>query len=215
MYATTREFLERFGLNDLTDLPKVEEMSDALGFELPMGLAEPTRQRPRRCRSMHTDEPAQDRTEQLSTETIAGRESYTEVVASRRRVVGRCRRQFTDPWPPSRLQKILSTAGISSRRAAEIADRRRARHGQRRDGHASSDRRRIRTPTTSASTAGASRSPAAAATSCCTSRAATSPTRSDPQQRPTVIDLLHEGRRPRLRLSRSAGWTTTRKGCCC
>jgi segregation and condensation protein B len=41
MYATTREFLERFGLNDLTDLPKVEEMSDALGFELPMGLGEP------------------------------------------------------------------------------------------------------------------------------------------------------------------------------
>jgi len=42
MYATTREFLERFGLNDLNDLPKVEEMSDALGFELPMALAEPT-----------------------------------------------------------------------------------------------------------------------------------------------------------------------------
>ena len=41
MYATTREFLERFGLNDLTDLPKVEEMSDALGFELPLGLGEP------------------------------------------------------------------------------------------------------------------------------------------------------------------------------
>ena len=38
MYATTKEFLERFGLNDLTDLPKVEEMSDALGFELPMAL---------------------------------------------------------------------------------------------------------------------------------------------------------------------------------
>src|SRR5205085_2335410 len=42
MYATTREFLERFGLNDIGDLPKVEEMSDALGFDLPMGLAEPT-----------------------------------------------------------------------------------------------------------------------------------------------------------------------------
>jgi segregation and condensation protein B len=41
MYATTREFLERFGLNDLSDLPKVEEMSDALGFELPMSLGEP------------------------------------------------------------------------------------------------------------------------------------------------------------------------------
>ncbi len=42
MYATTREFLDRFGLNDLTDLPKVEEMADALGFELPSALTEPT-----------------------------------------------------------------------------------------------------------------------------------------------------------------------------
>jgi segregation and condensation protein B len=42
MYATTREFLERFGLNDLSDLPKVEELSDALGFELPNALAEPS-----------------------------------------------------------------------------------------------------------------------------------------------------------------------------
>src|SRR5512134_1072144 len=41
MYATTREFLERFGLKDLADLPKVEEMADALGFELPTALAEP------------------------------------------------------------------------------------------------------------------------------------------------------------------------------
>ena len=41
MYATTREFLERFGLNDLNDLPKVEEMSDALGFDLPLTLGEP------------------------------------------------------------------------------------------------------------------------------------------------------------------------------
>jgi len=41
MYATTREFLERFGLNDLSDLPKVEEMSDALGFELPITASEP------------------------------------------------------------------------------------------------------------------------------------------------------------------------------
>jgi segregation and condensation protein B len=41
MYATSREFLERFGLKDLTDLPKVEEMADALGFELPMEIGEP------------------------------------------------------------------------------------------------------------------------------------------------------------------------------
>jgi segregation and condensation protein B len=41
MYATTREFLERFGLNEIGDLPKVDEMADALGFELPGALAEP------------------------------------------------------------------------------------------------------------------------------------------------------------------------------
>src|SRR3954470_24977666 len=41
MYGTTREFLDRFGLNDIADLPKVDELSDALGFELPAGLAEP------------------------------------------------------------------------------------------------------------------------------------------------------------------------------
>ena len=41
MYATTREFLERFGLSDLGDLPKVEELSDALGFELPLQLGQP------------------------------------------------------------------------------------------------------------------------------------------------------------------------------
>ena len=42
MYATTREFLDRFGLSDLADLPKVEELSDVLGFDLPGGLAEPS-----------------------------------------------------------------------------------------------------------------------------------------------------------------------------
>jgi segregation and condensation protein B len=41
MYATTREFLDRFGLSDLSDLPRVEDLSEALGFELPAALAEP------------------------------------------------------------------------------------------------------------------------------------------------------------------------------
>jgi segregation and condensation protein B len=36
LYATTREFLIRFGLNDLTDLPKVEDMAEALGLEAPI-----------------------------------------------------------------------------------------------------------------------------------------------------------------------------------
>src|SRR4051812_7075482 len=33
LYATTKEFLIRFGLNDLGDLPRVEDMSEALGLE--------------------------------------------------------------------------------------------------------------------------------------------------------------------------------------
>ena len=44
LYGTTREFLERFGLNDLSDLPKVEDMSELLGFELPSTVAEPAPQ---------------------------------------------------------------------------------------------------------------------------------------------------------------------------
>jgi segregation and condensation protein B len=44
LYGTTREFLERFGLNDLSDLPKVEDMSDLLGFDLPSSVAEPAPQ---------------------------------------------------------------------------------------------------------------------------------------------------------------------------
>lgn len=41
LYGTTREFLDRFGLNDLSDLPKVEDMSELLGFELPSIPNEP------------------------------------------------------------------------------------------------------------------------------------------------------------------------------
>jgi segregation and condensation protein B len=43
LYATTKEFLIRFGLNDLADLPKVEDMAEALGLEAPI-LVEQTPQ---------------------------------------------------------------------------------------------------------------------------------------------------------------------------
>ena len=42
LYATTKEFLIRFGLKDLSDLPKVEDMAEALGFNPPAGLTEGT-----------------------------------------------------------------------------------------------------------------------------------------------------------------------------
>jgi len=63
LYGTTREFLERFGLNDLSDLPKVEDMSDLLGFELPSTVGEPAPQtalpfEPGDDRDAASDEPA-------------------------------------------------------------------------------------------------------------------------------------------------------------
>jgi segregation and condensation protein B len=44
LYGTTREFLERFGLNDISDLPRVEDMADLLGFDLPATIGEPAPQ---------------------------------------------------------------------------------------------------------------------------------------------------------------------------
>jgi len=40
LYTTTKEFLIRFGLKDINDLPKIEDMAEALGFEPPAGLVE-------------------------------------------------------------------------------------------------------------------------------------------------------------------------------
>ena len=66
MYGTTREFLERFGLNDITDLPKVEDMSELLGFDLPAGVGEPAPQSALPFESLGGDETAAaDPTEDL------------------------------------------------------------------------------------------------------------------------------------------------------
>lgn len=56
LYATTKEFLIRFGLNDLADLPKIEDMAEALGFDPPAGLIEQT---PREDMLPLDDEPAE------------------------------------------------------------------------------------------------------------------------------------------------------------
>jgi segregation and condensation protein B len=40
LYGTTNEFLIRFGLKDLNDLPKIEDMAQQLGFEPPTVLME-------------------------------------------------------------------------------------------------------------------------------------------------------------------------------
>jgi len=53
LYSTTREFLDRFGLRDLNDLPKVEDMASALGFEVPAGIGTDAPEPP-----VPADEPA-------------------------------------------------------------------------------------------------------------------------------------------------------------
>lgn len=40
LYGTTKEFLIRFGLRDLNDLPKIQDMAAALGFDAPAILTE-------------------------------------------------------------------------------------------------------------------------------------------------------------------------------
>jgi len=40
LYGTTKEFLIRFGLNDLNDLPRIEDMAQQLGFDPPSVLME-------------------------------------------------------------------------------------------------------------------------------------------------------------------------------
>jgi segregation and condensation protein B len=56
LYATTKEFLIRFGLKDLSDLPRIEDMAEALGFDPPAGLVE---QAPRED-MLPLEEPALD-----------------------------------------------------------------------------------------------------------------------------------------------------------
>ena len=89
-----------------------------------------------------------------------------------------------------RLQKILSQAGIASRRASEQADARRPRHGQRHDRSASWAPRPTRRATTSGSTAAASRFAERHLYLLLNKPRGYVTTRSDPQKRPTVIDLL-------------------------
>ena len=66
LYSTTKEFLIRFGLKDLGDLPRIEDMAEALGFDPPAGLVEQT---PRE-EILPLDEP----------ETPTGTESSSEAV---------------------------------------------------------------------------------------------------------------------------------------
>ena len=63
LYSTTRDFLDRFGLKDLNDLPKVEDMAAALGFEPPAASRST-----RHCRSV----PARETATEEDQAVIAG-----------------------------------------------------------------------------------------------------------------------------------------------
>jgi segregation and condensation protein B len=59
MYATTKEFLIRFGLNDLGELPKVEDMAEALGLEAPILIEQPTSEEQLPLEEPDTEEPGE------------------------------------------------------------------------------------------------------------------------------------------------------------
>ena len=208
MYATTREFLDRFGLNDLGDLPKVEEMSDALGFELPPALADPTATTSPLPFESATEEPApvpetpidETGTSVPRCQCGSGRRSDVQV------------RDRTSPLRTSRtdvhstlhgllhsdldLRLAPSENSLLSRNRLAPGGRnlhhRRTRVGQRRDGHGAGvegGSRRRRYPRRRApgeDGAAAALHPDVQAPRLITSR-------SDPQRRPTVIDLLTKG----------------------
>jgi segregation and condensation protein B len=59
LYATTREFLIRFGLNDLGDLPKVEDMAEALGLDAPLLVEQATREEDLPLSEPEVEEPGE------------------------------------------------------------------------------------------------------------------------------------------------------------
>jgi segregation and condensation protein B len=59
LYATTKEFLIRFGLNDLADLPKVEDMAEALGLEAPILIEQTPRDEELPLAEPEDDEPGE------------------------------------------------------------------------------------------------------------------------------------------------------------
>jgi len=59
LYATTKEFLIRFGLNDLADLPKVEDMAEALGLEAPILVEQMPREEELPLAEPDPDEPGE------------------------------------------------------------------------------------------------------------------------------------------------------------
>ena len=78
LYSTTREFLDRFGLRDLNDLPKVEDMATALGFEVPAGIATEATD------ALPADEPATAEDVAVMTGEGRGREDEQEGQGSER-----------------------------------------------------------------------------------------------------------------------------------
>ena len=112
-----------------------------------------------------------------------------------------------------RLQKILSAAGVASRRTAEtlITQGRVTVNGKTvtelgTQGRSGDRRNQGRRPPPSEAKGNLYillNKPRGYITS-----------RSDPKHRPTVIDLLAQGRRAAATSIRSAGSTSTRKGCC-
>ena len=100
MYGTTRDFLDKFGLNDLSDLPKVEDLADVLGFD-PPALAEltPTEQ-PQAFDFGESPEGGRWRAVAAMRQRAAKAAGLRPAAGARRRAPGRGRprRRSTSAW---------------------------------------------------------------------------------------------------------------------
>jgi segregation and condensation protein B len=123
LYGTTREFLERFGLNDLSDLPRVEDMSELLGFDLPSTVGKGGASNGAALQADRTS----SRTGQPRTASIhyRGGRGHTAVPAPRPTMMGR---------HGGTSQKIIAHAGLP-RAARRGVDRAGASRSQRQDRH--------------------------------------------------------------------------------
>ena len=126
LYKTTKEFLVQFGLKDLSELPTLKEFEEIRRMAFADtddgtdrgGNSSGSDCGARRLRWKRTGSPAEPETNRHPSRNRTGARAGTGGL-----------------MPEERLQKILSQAGVASRRKAEQTDRGRPRHGERRGDH--------------------------------------------------------------------------------
>ena len=126
LYKTTKDFLMRFGLRDLTELPSLEEFEKLAAGEMQDELFAAGEGAVADATGTPSDDGGMEQMEEDKAERSGECDRTYSIFRPRarqsRRTGGRTRLPLKDRrlrMPPQRLQKIIAAAGISSRRKAE------------------------------------------------------------------------------------------------